>query len=520
MAIRPTFMGFEMARRGLAVNQKGLDIVGNNLANVYTEGYTRQRLDVYSVKNGTYRSRFATETASLAGQGVGMTGVSQVRDSFLDKRFRDEYGDTGYYSQASNIMSDIEAAISDPESITDTGIKNSITEVVKALSNFVSNADSKVYANVVATTFKNLTQTIRQFDAKLNNIWTQQKSDLENNISNINEIVSKLQGINKSIADDKAANLANSQYYGPNELLDERNLMLDELAQYSNISVKENADGTVDLEMAGRQVLKGDKKEVLAYHENEDGTVKVSWKSDGQIYSSPSGGIQASLDMINGRGLYANNINDGSSRGIPFYMEKLNMFSNTLMNTFNNIVPEFDEATGQPKVDASGNTVYKQLLGASTLMDDGTKKALGTVPASASTITLSDQLTNDVSYLIYRQGDNSTEYPNQLLDAMKTKKHNFTVNGVTTTMTFSDFVSDYVSVIGNDSSFNAGRHEATASIANQLLDSRDEISAVSPDEETSNMLLYNKSYAAISRLMTTLDEALDKLINSTGLVGR
>ncbi len=104
--------------------------------------------------------------------------------------------------------------------------------------------------------------------------------------------------------------------------------------------------------------------------------------------------------------------------------------------------------------------------------------------------------------------------------ALTAKKQNFVFSGSSTNMTFEEFVNDYVGVCGSERSFSGGRLDASAAIADDLLDRRDQISAVSPDEETANMMLYNKSYQAVARLMTTLDEALDVLINRTGMVGR
>ena len=67
--MRPTFMGLETAKRGLMVNQKALDIIGNNISNINTKGYTRQRLDTVSVQ--VYGSdRFSYSSIPLAGQGV------------------------------------------------------------------------------------------------------------------------------------------------------------------------------------------------------------------------------------------------------------------------------------------------------------------------------------------------------------------------------------------------------------------------------------------------------------------
>ena len=58
------------------------------------------------------------------------------------------------------------------------------------------------------------------------------------------------------------------------------------------------------------------------------------------------------------------------------------------------------------------------------------------------------------------------------------------------------------------------------SVLNQTSNSRDAVSGVQLDEEGMNLMHYNQSYTAAARLMTTLDEALDTLINRTGVVGR
>ena len=68
--------------------------------------------------------------------------------------------------------------------------------------------------------------------------------------------------------------------------------------------------------------------------------------------------------------------------------------------------------------------------------------------------------------------------------------------------------------------FAENRLEATNVIVQNLEDNRDSVSGVVVDEEVANMMLYNKSLTAASRLMTAMDEALDVIINKTGLVGR
>ncbi len=85
--------------------------------------------------------------------------------------------------------------------------------------------------------------------------------------------------------------------------------------------------------------------------------------------------------------------------------------------------------------------------------------------------------------------------------------------------TFSDYVTGYSTTLAEDKNYYYNRLEATTVLNNELQDRRDEVSGVVVDEEVANVMLYNKSLSAASRLMTALDEALDVLINRTGRVG-
>ena len=82
-----SFMGLYVQREALITSQKALDIVGNNISNVNTKGYTRQRVDVCSVANQKYNLLYNTNT-SMAGQGVETVGVAQYRDALLDTKVR------------------------------------------------------------------------------------------------------------------------------------------------------------------------------------------------------------------------------------------------------------------------------------------------------------------------------------------------------------------------------------------------------------------------------------------------
>ena len=125
----------------------------------------------------------------------------------------------------------------------------------------------------------------------------------------------------------------------------------------------------------------------------------------------------------------------------------------------------------------------------------------------------------------------STDTALNMLEAMKTRfDGNRDIQGIFANLgvalpdlgdkTFSDYMTNVSTVLANDSLANQTALKTNVTVLNGLQDSRDSVSGVSLDEEASNMMTYLSAYNAASRLMTALDEALNTLINNTGLVGR
>lgn len=86
--MRSTFAGFTTAQLAMAASQRALDVTGQNIANINTPGYTRQRLDITSLN--TQKGDFYNSNSTIkVGFGVQMTKVSQLRDPFLDAQYRD-----------------------------------------------------------------------------------------------------------------------------------------------------------------------------------------------------------------------------------------------------------------------------------------------------------------------------------------------------------------------------------------------------------------------------------------------
>ena len=96
MSMVGTFDGFTAARLGIYAAQHGLRVTGNNVSNINTPGYTRQRVDQMSFKAGAndmYRSHYDNHV----GSGALVTGINQIRDPYLDIRYRNASTDTYHY---------------------------------------------------------------------------------------------------------------------------------------------------------------------------------------------------------------------------------------------------------------------------------------------------------------------------------------------------------------------------------------------------------------------------------------
>lgn len=537
--IRPTFAGFEIGKKGLTAAQMGLDITGNNLVNWDSQGYTRQRITQVAEAQNSYRNRYLASQVGTAGRGVQVTGIGQVRDVYLDRRFREETSEVGYYDQSSLLLNDIQAALNEYNPKTDVGIRSSIMALSDALQDFSTHAYSETHANLVLSSFKSFAQTLQQVSSKLTSAREQQVYDLDVSVQEVNTKLLKIAELNRSIQ-EYSAEITNNPYFGPNELYDARNLLLDELSQYADITYTSNADGTINVSVSGHPAVTGTKYDAIDLSRDpKTDVLRLRWISSTETVDLASGSLKASVDYINGRGPNLKNEGESSVRGFLYYKDQLNELAKVMATVVNRIVPdtELDPATGKYEIayekDAAGNYLlngngekiikYKQLLTAINELGEDDPN----LEITADNISVTNHWATNSGYIIYQRNpdvndtaDAVANYALALADAVANQTFQFSPNDEDFEGTFLDYVKNYTTTLAEDVSFAEARLTATTVIQQNLEDSRDSVSGVVVDEEVANMMLYNKSLSAASRLMTAMDEALETLINKTGVVGR
>ena len=501
--MRPTFLGFEASKTALFASQKALDITGNNLANINSQGYTRQRVDQVSVNymNPNTSAGYLHNQVSLAGQGTNVIGIGQTRDKLLDTAFRNQSADVGDYATRSAIMTDIEDALQEYDTGVDGngyGLRNAVSELFDALEDFSTDAGNPTFAAVTSDAFENVVRSIRETTEALDEVADKYKDSLATDVADVNKYFNEIKDYNKRIKDALVSNEYTSEY-GPNELLDARNKVLDELAAYGEIGVSYNTDGTINVSLGSKTAVKGLEVDELMYSENSDGTVNVLWKSTAQAADTGKGILSAESQLLNGRGINMQNNTESSDRGILYYKDKINSFAVRFAAICNNTIPD--------EVDADGSVLsYKKLIGCEA--KDGS--VYPDMHVDANNIWITDELSESATYLLTDNGKN-TDNSGLLNLTAKLSNSQYDFGGYTGT--FENFVDDYVVTLGSDLSYINENYEAAVTVGNNISEMRDSVTGVSETEETANMLMYNRAFQAASRMMTVMDDLLDVIIN-------
>ena len=559
--IRATFSGFSTAFSALQASQKRLDIVGQNLSNMNTQGYTRQQLATSSLNYSNPISRYMNGSQIAVGFGVSMDKVSQIRDPYLDAQYRAQINKSGYSDTLQSALDTLSKAL-DESSID--GIRTAFDDVQSTLTSLQDKGNDSVYESELRSRMQSLTNLLndaaRQIQAaekaelsKLDGTGTSEQGAVDK----VNDILRQIGNLNHHIKQNQVLGQQSL------ELLDERNNLLDELASYIPIEVTYFKDAEHDGKMT--DPVSGNivdaPKELYNYDSKGNIISRKEWPDDLKVElvyrdtTDPEGTTQR-LTLINGtEGTLGSNYgkltpvdsdpSDPTAVSIQFTpasssgQTAKSASATGIQLASGSIQASLDmlgkKGTGDPVApgssvqdDVRGYQYYMKRLDElashfAKIMNDanaegGQGKLLTnrTDPAAditALTIGISKEWVNGTVQLGKKDGS-SKDTVLSMLNSMK-KAHAELGN-----KSFADYMNNVSTILANDSSSNINALKTNVTVLNSIQDSRDSISGVSLDEEASNMMTYLSAYNAASRLMTALDEALNTLISGTGLVGR
>lgn len=452
------FVSLYTAFSGLTAAQAGINTASHNVANASTVGYTRQQVDL--VSRLPYHQRFGT-----VGQGVDVAGITRARVAGLDAQVRMSASAQGRLDVLSNLLSGTEAVMGEP----DAGITASMSGLWSSFDELMLDPPNSSARQHVISSLSGLATTIVGVAEK----WDIEAASASNSLSvyvdRTNAMLQEVADLNRQILD--ARGLPGE----PNDLLDQRDVLMDELANIAGVSVTTTENGAARVSLDGLSLVSDTMVSPLTY---DPATHQISHSSGALVdVGGELSGFQSYLQTE-----------------LPGFQNALNTFARELADALN-----AQHATGYTPDGSSGGNLLNYTVG---------KEA----------ISLTVAVSHHSEIAAAGSGAPVAAYDAINAEALSGLRQVLAADGGTTTL--DDAMRNVISFVGEMTAASVSGARSQAALTSAAENARMQTHGVSIDEEMVNLITYQRAYEAAARVMTAVDQNLDTLINRTGVVGR
>ncbi|HWI73760.1 MAG TPA: flagellar hook-associated protein FlgK [Baekduia sp.] len=442
----PAFSGLQTALRGVQAHQAALDVVSHNISNVDTPGYSRQEAVFGAAPSLRLPSGTKQDgTGAQLGQGVDVLSYRRLRDDFLDLQYRAQNMTAAQSDVTAKRLTVVQSTLG---TNTDNDLGKLLDKFWTAWDTLASNPTSQAAKDGVVGASQNLAQRFQTLDTDIASASAQATtaiSDMLSDAGPIKPIADELAKLNTQI------NMAQQAGTQPNDLLDRRDLLLDQLSQYGQVSV--TADPTVGAN--GQPAYPG----MIQVSFGGAATPLVSQTT----VTMPT---TATLSPTPG----------GELGGLQDVVAKADGYRTTLSTMANALITGVNALSSTPVFTGTGAT------------DIAVVATSATISAGASGGAAAD---------------------NSVANAIRA------LRGGTVDTAYAGLVRQIGSDVQTANSTNTTANSVLDSVSSQ----RQSVSGVSMDEEMASLIRFQRGYQAAARALTTMDDILNTLINSTGRVG-
>ena len=456
-----SFSSFNTALGALHYNRVLMDVASSNIANSGTAGYVRRRAEAETV--GAAAQPAMWSRAEYTGDGVRVGDLRRMTDEFLESRSRFEHGNNAYLSTTHQVLSRFETSIGEPG---DNGVAAALNQFRTGWHDLAVAPDGLAARSQTMDRANTLVESIAIQARNVAQEESDQRARMESFVSEVNVLASDLADTNRSIA------VANFSGTDANLLLDQRDVLASRLAELTGAVATQRADGGYDVTVNGTSLVAGAEASALRVATGANGGA-VTFTVDGAAGTTP-----VAAGMRGESGATAELL----TTILPTYRQGLDEVVRQLATDVNAQHALGFDAAGVPggdffsfdPADPAG-TLRVALAGPDSIAASG-------IPGGG------------------RDGSNATEMAN--------------------TRAVEDAYQRLVNGMGSQVASVKRLAANQAAITAQVDGSREQLAGVSLDEEMVSLVSAQRAYEAASRVMTTLDQMLDTLINRTGLVGR
>lgn len=521
--MRSTFHTLEVGKRGVVAQQTALATTGHNITNANAPGYSRQVAKMAAARPIEFPGMTRSTNPNQLGMGVEVTSIKRIRDFLLDIEYRNQNSDLSTWIVKQETLSNVEGIFNEP---SENSIATSISEFWNAWQLLSKNPSSTDLSarTVVQQKAIALTETFNHIASQLNTLQNNLTQRIDVKVAEVNNTVQQISDL--TIMINRVEGLGDNA----NDLRDQRDLLIDQLSTLGNLQVIETDDNyqvifgdvmVVDgiqppTEFTLANVNALTRGEIAGYVESRDVHVQnyitqmnvmANTLATGKIeVTLPAGSILppgvtipgAVMDPTNPRKLAQDTKHtvDG--------LNGLHKLGYTLQEPAT-AGKDFFVATGGGTITAANIRVNPEIV--DNLANIAAAMRTEQVTQNGVTTEKVLQGNGDLALMIASLAEGKFDYRGQ--------------NGaITNEGTFAGYLQSVIAQLGTDSD-DAYRMVQNGTLLSDHADRlRQAVSSVSLDEEMADMIRFQHAYSASARVMTTIDEMLDKLINGTGIVGR
>ncbi|XQY91518.1 flagellar hook-associated protein FlgK [Metabacillus sp. HB246100] len=523
-----TFFGLEIAKRGMFTQQSALSTTAHNIANANTPGYTRQRVNFVQTEAYPPVSKNSPVIPGQLGTGVEAGTVERVRESFLDVQYRNENNKVGYWENRANALEKMEEIMNEP---SETGLSVTMDRFWQSLQDLALDPTNAGARSVVRERGIALAETFNYLSSSLTSVQSDLKNELNVSIKEINSLATQINNINKQISQIEPHG------YIPNDLYDERDRLIDQLSTLTNIKVTYTPSGGNPSKIAEGSVT-------IELLDELDNTTSLGTLVDGiaKTTNSMQVGYHTTNGLVENISIGANTIdimNFNNTGKISSLIDSYGYtFDNTGTQVEQGVYPEmllkldtmaYEFATRFNEEHQKGYNITDYKAGSKVKNIDFFTPLAGLVPAppaspkgAAGLISISkdieDSTDNIAAALLDSSGNITIGNSQNAINLANVKTSLFVIGTETTTL--QNYFEGIIGGMAVDTQ-EAERLTINSQTLRDAVDTRRQsVSAVSLDEEMTNMIQFQHAYNASARMITLQDEVLDRIINGMGLSGR
>lgn len=444
-------MSFNISLSGMSAAQTGIKVTQQNISNMNTEGYARQRMEVSEI--GTSSGSGVNEKS---GSGVKVDDIQMMTDKIMQTNYNNQNSKVSYFNELEGTLHEVETVMGDFTSGKLGNVMQGFFQSWEELSKFPE--ESAYYFAMVGETTK-LTQKINEMGNELSRIEQDAMINTKSQVEQVNAILNNLATINKK--------MNNSGQYIPNSLLNERDREVGKLSEYLDIEISyENKNPEiVTIRSGGVFLISNEDKFPLKLVKTEDETFISNGTSR---LESSWGKIKASTDGINGY--------------LQKYRDDLDIFTQQLMTQVNAI----------------------HSVGFSRNGDTGIDFFIG---VGSKTIQINPLLKADVSK-VATSSVNGVEGNSETAKKIAKSIEGVVVNG----MNFRNYVNGYSMGMAQDLNTTRAQVTVQSQVLEGILEQKESVQGVNLEEEMSNLMMYQKMFSANAKTINVLKEVNDAIL--------